>query len=91
MALRYAPWRFASPTRASNVGFRRWVQGGDMNFVPMDELDMDMRSAGYGQIGGEMGRWVGYRWGMRDQRVTACGSVVNGAHKSTKSGMTATT
>jgi ubiquinone/menaquinone biosynthesis C-methylase UbiE len=56
---------FASPTRASNVGFRRWVQGGDMNFVPMDELEADMRSAGYERIGGEMGRFVGYRWGTR--------------------------
>jgi ubiquinone/menaquinone biosynthesis C-methylase UbiE len=56
---------FASPTRDSNVGFRRWVQGGDMNFVPMDELESDMRSAGYEQIDGEIGRMVGYRWGTR--------------------------
>ncbi len=56
---------FASPTRDSNVGFRRWVQGGDMNFVPMDELEADMQSAGYEQVGGDMGRWVGYRCGTR--------------------------
>ncbi|MGE4607531.1 MAG: methyltransferase domain-containing protein [Myxococcota bacterium] len=58
---------FASPTNDSNVGFRRWVQGGDVNFVPMDELEADMQSAGYEQIGGDMpGRWVGYRWGTRN-------------------------
>jgi SAM-dependent methyltransferase len=56
---------FASRTRASNVGFRQWVQGGDMNFVPMDELKADMQSAGYEQVGGDIGRWVGYRWGTR--------------------------
>lgn len=58
---------FASPTRDANEGFRRWVQGGDMNFVPMDELEADMQGAGYEQVGGEMGRWVGYRWGIRSR------------------------
>ena len=57
---------FASTTRESVVGFRRWVQGTDVNFVPMDELESDMQSAGYERIGGDMsGRWVGYRWGTR--------------------------
>jgi SAM-dependent methyltransferase len=59
---------FASPTAEAVTGFRRWVQGGDVNFVPMDELEADMRDAGYAEIGGEMtGRWVGYRWGTRSE------------------------
>lgn len=54
---------FASPSKDANVGFRRWVQSGDIHFVPMDELEIEMKSAGYEQIGGDMARWVGYRWG----------------------------
>ena len=57
---------FASPTAGAVVGFRRWVQRFDMTFVPMDELEAQMQSAGYTEIGGDMsGRWVGYRWGTK--------------------------
>ena len=57
---------FASRSRGAVVGFRRWAQRFDIDFVPMDELETQMQSAGYTEIGGDMpSRWVGYRWGTK--------------------------
>jgi len=57
---------FASPKREANDGFRRWfLQGREMDSVPMDELEAAMQSVGYREIGSEIGRRVGYCWGAR--------------------------